>query len=156
MVSDIDLAADPDMISRLSAIDPERLPPVSKPGRLGPPLARVGKFIAIGLNYRDHAVEANLPIPSEPIVFTKANSCIVGPDDTVLIPRGSEKTDWEVELGVVIGKVTRYIREADGLDHVAGYLTVNDVSERAFQIERGGSWDKGKGCDTLAPSVRGS
>jgi 2-keto-4-pentenoate hydratase/2-oxohepta-3-ene-1,7-dioic acid hydratase in catechol pathway len=111
----------------------------------------VGKFIAIGLNYADHAAETGAKIPSEPIVFMKATSCIVGPNDTVLKPRGSIKMDWEVELGVVIGSVARYVSEADAPKHIAGYCVINDLSERHFQLERGGQWDKGKGCDTFGP-----
>ena len=119
--------------------------------RLGPCVGSVGKFIAIGLNYADHAAETGAKIPSEPIVFMKATSCIVGPNDTVLKPRGSIKMDWEVELGVVIGSVTRYVSEADAPKHIAGYCVINDLSERHFQLERGGQWDKGKGCDTFGP-----
>jgi 2-keto-4-pentenoate hydratase/2-oxohepta-3-ene-1,7-dioic acid hydratase in catechol pathway len=119
--------------------------------RIGPCVGNVGKFIAIGLNYADHAAETGARIPAEPIVFMKATSCIVGPYDTVLKPRGSTKLDWEVELGVVIGKVARYVSEAEAPAHVAGYCVVNDLSERAFQLERGGQWDKGKGCDTFGP-----
>jgi len=111
----------------------------------------VGKVICVGLNYRDHAVEANMPIPSEPILFLKPTSAIVGPNDNVEIPLGAEKTDWEVELGVVIGKPGKYVPVELALDHVAGYCVVNDVSERSYQLERGGTWDKGKGCDTFAP-----
>ena len=109
------------------------------------------KFIAIGLNFADHAAESNLPIPSEPVVFMKAISCLNGPNDDVVIPRGSLKTDWEVELGIVIGKAASYVTKEEALDHVAGYVLINDVSERAFQIERGPTWDKGKGCDTFGP-----
>ena len=119
--------------------------------RLGACVAGVGKFIAIGLNYADHAAETGAKIPGEPIVFMKATSCIVGPNDTVLKPRGSTKLDWEVELGVVIGKVARYVSEAEAAAHIAGYCVINDISERAFQLERGGQWDKGKGCDTFGP-----
>ena len=119
--------------------------------RLGSPIARVPKFIAIGLNYADHAAESNLPIPAEPVVFMKATSCIQGPNDDVMLPKGSVKTDWEVELGVVIGTRASYVSQKDALDYVAGYCTINDVSEREFQIERGGTWDKGKGCDTFGP-----
>src|SRR5438309_1730210 len=138
-------------LKALSAIDPSSLPLVSGNPRLGLPFAGTRKFIAIGLNYADHAAESNLPIPQEPVVFTKAISCLQGPDDPVMIPRGSVKTDWEVELGIVIGSTASYVPEAEALDHVAGYCVVNDVSERAFQIERGGTWDKGKGCDTFGP-----
>ena len=127
------------------------LPAVQGSPRLGSPLTGVRKFIAIGLNFADHAAESNLPIPAEPIVFMKATSCIQGPDDAVMLPRDSMKTDWEVELGVVIGTRARYVTEDEALDHVAGYCTINDVSEREFQIERGGTWDKGKGCDTFGP-----
>ena len=127
------------------------LPAVQGSPRLGSPLTGVRKFIAIGLNFADHAAESNLPIPAEPIVFMKATSCIQGPDDAVMLPRDSVKTDWEVELGVVIGTRARYVTEDEALDHVAGYCTINDVSEREFQIERGGTWDKGKGCDTFGP-----
>ena len=119
--------------------------------RLGSPLTGVRKFIAIGLNYADHAAESGLPIPAEPIVFMKATSCIQGPNDSVMLPRDSVKTDWEVELGVVIGTRARYVTEDEALGHVAGYCTINDISEREFQIERGGTWDKGKGCDTFGP-----
>ena len=131
--------------------DTSALPVVEGSPRLGSPLTGVRKFIAIGLNYADHAAESNLPIPAEPIVFMKATSCIQGPDDAVMLPRGSVKTDWEVELGVVIGTRARYVAEDEALNHVAGYCTINDVSEREFQIERGGTWDKGKGCDTFGP-----
>ena len=120
--------------------------------RLGPPIARPGKILCIGLNYRDHAIETNSPIPTEPVVFMKAPNCIVGPNDAVLIPRGSSKTDWEVELGVVIGAEARYLASPDDAwASIAGYVMANDVSERAFQIERGGQWDKGKSCETFCP-----
>ena len=145
----------PDALARLRDLDLTRLPLVDgRPQqdlRLGPCVGQVGKFICIGLNYADHAAESNMPIPAEPVVFSKWTSAIVGPDDDVEIPRGAEKTDWEVELGVVIGRGGRYIAEADALAHVAGYCVVNDVSERAYQLERGGQWDKGKGCDTFGP-----
>ena len=145
----------PDGLDRLRALDPSSLPLVEgRPQdglRLGACVGSVGKFICSGLNYADHAAETNAPIPQEPIVFAKWTSAIVGPDDDVEIPRGSVKTDWEVELGVVIGKPGRYIDEADAMDHVAGYCVINDVSEREFQLERGGQWDKGKGCDTFGP-----
>ena len=131
--------------------DVSALPAVVGSPRLGSPLTGVRKFIAIGLNYADHAAESNLPIPAEPIVFMKATSCIQGPVDPVMLPRDSVKTDWEVELGVVIGTRARYVTEDEALHHVAGYCTINDVSEREFQIERGGTWDKGKGCDTFGP-----
>ncbi|HEV6967434.1 ureidoglycolate lyase [Roseateles sp.] len=153
-----DLAGDaltPAGLARLREIDPATLPLV--PGapqaglRLGPCVGRVGKFICIGLNYADHAAESGLPVPTEPVVFAKWTSAISGPDDPVQIPRGSVKTDWEVELGVVIGQGGRYIEEADAMQHVAGYCVVNDVSEREWQLERGTQWDKGKGCDTFGP-----
>ena len=140
-----------DQLARLAAIDPASLPVVDGNRRLGVPLSGIRKFIAIGLNFADHAAESNLPIPAEPIIFTKATSCLTGPDDDVMIPRGSEKSDWEVELGVVIGTRARYVTEEDALSHVAGYVLVNDVSERAFQKEKGTQWDKGKGCDTFGP-----
>ncbi|WP_312148030.1 fumarylacetoacetate hydrolase family protein [Brevundimonas sp.] len=138
-------------LAALKAIDPASLPLVEGQPRYGVPVKGVRKFIAIGLNFADHAAESNLPIPAEPVVFTKAVSCLTGPNDTVVIPRGSEKTDWEVELGIVIGQRASYVEQADALDHVAGYVLINDVSERAFQTERGGTWDKGKGCDTFGP-----
>jgi len=138
-------------LARIAALDPAALPRVAEPGRLGPCVGRVGKFICIGLNYADHAAESGLAVPDEPVVFMKATSAIVGPRDDVIQPLGSTKLDWEVELGVVIGAVTRYVPEDRALDHVAGYCVVNDVSERAFQLERGGTWDKGKGCDTFGP-----
>jgi len=138
-------------LEALATLDPETLPVVDGNPRLGPPVAGVGKFIAISLNFADHAAESNLPVPSEPVVFMKATSCIVGPNDEVVIPRGSKKTDWEVELGVVIGTRASYVAKEAALAHVAGYVVVNDVSEREYQIERGGTWDKGKGCDTFGP-----
>jgi 2-keto-4-pentenoate hydratase/2-oxohepta-3-ene-1,7-dioic acid hydratase in catechol pathway len=126
-------------------------PEVSEDVRLGPPVARPGKIICIGLNFRDHAAESDMALPQEPVVFFKATSALAGPNDDVIIPRGSEKTDWEVELGVVIGKPALYVDEADAMEHVAGYVLHNDYSERAFQLERGGQWVKGKSCDTFAP-----
>ncbi|MDG2523052.1 fumarylacetoacetate hydrolase family protein [Caulobacter segnis] len=138
-------------LAKLKAIDPTTLPVVEGEPRYGVPVNGSRKFIAIGLNFADHAAESNLPIPEEPVVFTKAISCLTGPNDPVVIPRGSLKTDWEVELGIVIGKAASYVEQADALDHVAGYVLINDVSERAFQTERGGTWDKGKGCDTFGP-----
>ena len=144
-------ALSPSGLDALRAIDPAALPLVAEGTRLGPCVGAVGKFICIGLNYADHAAESNMPIPEEPVVFSKWTSAIVGPDDDVEIPRGSVKTDWEVELGVVIGQGGRYIAEEDALAHVAGYCVVNDISEREFQLERGGQWDKGKGCDTFGP-----
>ena len=146
----------PDLLSaeglaKLAAIDTGSLPVVEGEPRYGVPVNGSRKFIAIGLNFADHAAESNLPIPAEPVVFMKAISCLNGPNDDVVIPRGSVKTDWEVELGVVIGKAASYVSKEDALDHVAGYVLINDVSERAFQIERGPTWDKGKGCDTFGP-----
>jgi len=138
-------------LAKLKALDPASLPLVTGTPRIGPCVGRVGKFIAVGLNYTDHAIETNSPIPKEPILFMKATSCIVGPNDTVVIPKKSVKTDWEVELGIVIGSKASYVSEEEALDHVAGYCVVNDVSEREFQIERGGTWDKGKCCDTFGP-----
>ena len=138
-------------LAKLAKVKTDALPLVRGARRLGPPLSGVGKFVAIGLNYADHAAEAGMPIPKEPIVFMKATSCIVGPDDDVMLPKGSKKSDWEVELGVVIGTRARYVSQKDALVHVAGYCLVNDVSEREYQIERGGTWDKGKGCDTFGP-----
>jgi 2,4-didehydro-3-deoxy-L-rhamnonate hydrolase len=144
-------AVTPAALDRLRGLDPLTLPVVEGEPRLGVPVAGIGKFLAIGLNYADHAKEAGLEPPPEPIFFTKAISCLNGPNDPVMIPRGSEKTDWEVELGVVIGTTCRYVEEADALSHVAGYVLANDVSERAFQKELGSQWDKGKGCDTFGP-----
>jgi 2-keto-4-pentenoate hydratase/2-oxohepta-3-ene-1,7-dioic acid hydratase in catechol pathway len=144
-------ALSPESLKTLAATDPAKLPRAPKDARLGACVGGVGKFIAIGLNYADHAAETGAKIPSEPIVFMKATSCIVGANDTVLKPRGSLKMDWEVELGVVIGSITRYVSEADAPKHIAGYCTINDLSERHFQLERGGQWDKGKGCDTFGP-----
>jgi 2-keto-4-pentenoate hydratase/2-oxohepta-3-ene-1,7-dioic acid hydratase in catechol pathway len=141
----------PDALAKLGAIDLKGLPLVDGSPRLGPCVAGTGKFICIGLNYSDHAAETGATVPPEPIIFMKASSAIVGPNDDVLIPRGSEKTDWEVELGVVIGKTAKYVSEADALDYVAGYCVTNDVSERAFQTERAGQWTKGKSCDTFGP-----
>jgi ureidoglycolate lyase len=131
--------------------DAGALPVLDASQRIGACVAGVGKFICIGLNYADHAAESGMPIPKEPIIFMKATSAIVGPNDDVIIPRGSQKTDWEVELGVVIGKEARYVDEVNAIEHVAGYCVANDVSEREFQLERGGQWDKGKGCDTFGP-----
>jgi len=148
-----DIAGDvltPEGLARIAALDLSALPAVTV-NRIGPCVGRVGKFLCIGLNYADHAAESGLPIPDEPVIFTKATSSIIGPDDDIQIPRGSAKTDWEVELGIVIGKGGVYIDEADAMDHIAGYCVINDLSEREFQIERGGTWDKGKGCDTFGP-----
>ena len=141
----------PQSIARLQDIDPSTLPLVEGSPRIGACVGQVGKFICIGLNDADHAAETGAAIPAEPVVFSKWTSAIVGPDDNVEIPRNSRKTDWEVELGVVIGKGGRYISESDALEHVAGYCVINDVSEREFQLELGGTWDKGKGCDTFGP-----
>jgi 2,4-diketo-3-deoxy-L-fuconate hydrolase len=148
-----DIAGDallPESLAKIAEIDLSTLP-VLDDGRIGPCVGQVGKFICIGLNYSDHAAETGAEVPKEPVIFMKATSAICGPNDTVLIPRKSVKTDWEVELGVIIGKGGVYIDDADALDHVAGYCVVNDVSEREFQIERAGTWDKGKGCDTFGP-----
>lgn len=151
-VTDIDGdTLQPATLNALRQLDPHSLPLVSGEPRLGACVARSGKFICIGLNYADHAAETGAEIPKEPVVFSKWTSAIVGPNDDVEIPRDSVKTDWEVELGVVIGTGGRYISEADAMAHVAGYCVINDVSEREFQIERGGTWDKGKGCDTFGP-----
>ncbi|KQZ15407.1 2-hydroxyhepta-2,4-diene-1,7-dioate isomerase [Mesorhizobium sp. Root554] len=142
----------PEGLAQLAALDSASLPKVEGQPRLGPCVAGTGKFICIGLNYSDHAAETGATVPSEPIIFMKATSAIVGPDDDVLIPRGSVKTDWEVELGVVIGKTAKYVSEAEALDYVAGYCVAHDVSERAFQAERQGQWTKGKSCDTFGPT----
>jgi 2-keto-4-pentenoate hydratase/2-oxohepta-3-ene-1,7-dioic acid hydratase in catechol pathway len=136
-------------LGALAAIDLGSLPLVAGSPRLGPPIAGTGKFICIGLNYSDHAAETGATVPPEPIIFMKATSAIVGPNDPIIIPRGSEKADWEVELAVVIGKRAKYVSQADALNHVAGYCVTNDVSERAFQIERSGQWTKGKSCDNF-------
>ena len=138
-------------LGQLRALDVNKLPRVDQPGRLAPPWSGCGKFLCIGLNYVDHAAEAGMPVPKEPILFMKPISVRVGPNDAVVLPQGSVKGDWEVELGVVIGTRARYVSEADALQHVAGYCVVNDVSEREYQLERGGQWDKGKGCDTFGP-----
>ena len=141
----------PQSIASLASFDPATLPLVEGAPRLGPCVAGVGKFLCIGLNYADHAAESGMELPPEPVVFMKATSAIVGPNDDVEIPRGSTKTDWEVELGVVIGKPAKYVPEEDALDHVAGYCVITDLSEREFQLERAGQWVKGKSCDTFAP-----
>ena len=141
----------PKGLDKLRALDAASLPIVEKPGRIAPPWSGCEKFLCIGLNYADHAAESNLPIPKEPILFMKPISARTGPNDAVVLPQNSVKSDWEVELGVVIGSKARYVSEADALAHVAGYCVVNDVSEREYQIERGGTWDKGKGCDTFGP-----
>lgn len=141
----------PRELAKLAKLRPESLPQVSGSPRLGVPYIGISKFIAIGLNYADHAAESGVPVPKEPIVFMKATTCITGPNDDVVIPKNSTKTDWEVELGVVIGTTAQYVSTERALDHVAGYCIVNDVSERNFQLERGSQWDKGKGCDTFGP-----
>ncbi|MBC8723704.1 ureidoglycolate lyase [Paraburkholderia sp. RAU6.4a] len=152
VVGDIDGAGLGDeSLAKLRALDPATLPVVEGNPRVGPCVGKIGKFICIGLNYADHAAESNLPVPAEPVIFNKWTSAISGPNDDIEIPRGSKKTDWEVELGVVIGKAAKYVDEANALEHVAGYCVVNDVSEREWQIERGGTWDKGKGFDTFGP-----
>ena len=138
-------------LAKLAKLKTDALSRVEGKPRMGCPISHVGKFIAIGLNYADHAAEAGMPIPKEPIVFQKATSCIQGPNDDVMLPKGSRKSDWEVELGVVIGSVASYVSLKDALNYVAGYCTINDVSEREYQLERGGTWDKGKGCDTFGP-----
>ena len=152
IIADIDVGQLSDKaLRKLGKIVPESLPLVRGNPRFGVPIARVGKFIGIGLNYSDHAEEAGMALPAEPIIFMKAISSLSGPDDAVMLPKDSKKTDWEVELGVVIGTRARYVSEADALKHVAGYCVVNDVSERSYQLERGPQWDKGKGCDTFGP-----
>jgi len=145
-------ALQPDSLKKLAALNPAELPLASGDLRIGPCVGKIGKFVCIGLNYADHAAETGAPIPKEPIIFMKATSAVIGPNDEVEIPRGSQKTDWEVELGVVIGRNAKYIPENAAMDYVAGYCVVNDVSEREYQIERGGQWDKGKGCDTFGPT----
>ncbi|SCZ19936.1 MULTISPECIES: ureidoglycolate lyase [unclassified Pseudomonas] len=144
-------ALGPDSLAALATLDPRSLPLVAGQSRIGACVGQVGKFICIGLNYADHAAESNMEVPKEPIIFNKWTSAICGPNDDIQIPRGSLKTDWEVELGVVIGKGGRYIDEANAMEHVAGYCVINDVSEREWQLERGGTWDKGKGFDTFGP-----
>ncbi len=138
-------------LARLADVDPSRLPAVAQPVRYAPVVADIGKLICVGLNYSDHAAESGMAVPTEPVLFMKATSSIIGCNDAVVLPRDSVKSDWEVELGVVIGKRARYVDEADALDYVAGYCVVNDLSEREYQLERGGQWDKGKGCDTFGP-----
>lgn len=150
-----DIAGDvllPESLATLRAIDPATLPRVTGAPRIGPCVGHVGKFICVGLNYSDHAAESNMPVPAEPILFMKATSAISGPNDDIVLPKGAEKADWEVELGVVIGRTAKYVSEATALDYVAGYCVVNDVSERAYQLETGGGqWGKGKSCDTFGP-----
>lgn len=138
-------------LAKLAKVKADKLPLVRGKPRIGCPVSQVGKMVAIGLNYSDHAAEAGMAAPQEPIVFLKATTCIQGPNDPVMLPKGSVKTDWEVELGVVIGTMARHVTKKDALKHVAGYTIVNDVSERAYQLERGPQWDKGKGCDTFGP-----
>ncbi|MBO9646087.1 fumarylacetoacetate hydrolase family protein [Pseudacidovorax sp. NFM-22] len=142
---------DDKVVAKLRRLKTDTLPLVRGKPRLGCPVSQVGKLVAIGLNYADHAAEAGMPVPKEPIIFLKATTCIQGANDPVMLPKGSVKTDWEVELGVVIGRQARYVSQKEALDHVAGYCVVNDVSEREYQTERGGTWDKGKGCDTFGP-----
>lgn len=152
VVKDIDGSAiTPEGLNKLRGVDVNALPKVSGNPRYGAPIGNIGKFIAIGLNYADHAKESNLPIPKEPVVFMKATSCICGPNDTVVLPKGSAKSDWEVELAFAIGKTAKNVTEAEALDYVAGYMICNDVSEREWQLERGPTWDKGKGFDTFGP-----
>jgi 2-keto-4-pentenoate hydratase/2-oxohepta-3-ene-1,7-dioic acid hydratase in catechol pathway len=141
----------PAALQRLREIDPATLPLVAQPGRIAPPWQGMGKFVCVGLNYADHAAESGLPVPAEPVLFMKSTGALIGCNDPVVLPQGSQKSDWEVELGVVIGRQARYVSEADALQHVAGYCVVNDLSEREYQLERGGTWDKGKGCDTFGP-----
>ncbi|GAB2781880.1 fumarylacetoacetate hydrolase family protein [Dyella kyungheensis] len=140
-----------DGLRRLKAIDPSTLPRVDGTPRFGAPVAHVGKMLCVGMNYADHAAETNAPVPEQPVLFMKATTAIGGANDAVVIPRGSVKTDWEVELGVIIGEVTRYVDVNQALDHVAGYAVINDLSEREFQLEHGGQWVKGKSCDTFGP-----
>jgi 2-keto-4-pentenoate hydratase/2-oxohepta-3-ene-1,7-dioic acid hydratase in catechol pathway len=140
-----------DGLAAICALNPASLPKVEGTPRIGPCVGGIGKFVCVGLNYTDHAAESGMAIPTEPVLFMKPTSCIVGPYDNVEIPRNSTKTDWEVELGIVIGKTAKYVSPDDAYDHVAGYCVINDVSERGFQLERGGQWDKGKGCDTFGP-----
>jgi 2-keto-4-pentenoate hydratase/2-oxohepta-3-ene-1,7-dioic acid hydratase in catechol pathway len=138
-------------LAKLRAIDPASLPEITAPGRIGTPFTGLGKFMCVGLNYSDHAAESGLPVPPEPVLFNKWTSCFGGPNDAIVMPKNSVKTDWEVELGVVIGSKARYVSLDQALSHVAGYCVINDVSEREYQIERSGTWDKGKGCDTFGP-----
>ncbi len=140
-----------DNLATLAAVDIASLPVVTNPGRIAPPWNGVGKFLCVGLNYADHAAESGMAVPAEPVLFMKATSAVIGANDAVVMPQDSKKSDWEVELGVVIGTTARYVSEADALSHVAGYCVVNDLSEREYQLERGGQWDKGKGCDTFGP-----
>ena len=151
-IADVDgQALTSETLGRLAKLDPATLPIVDGSPRLGCPVGSVSKFVAVGLNYADHAAEANMPLPTEPIIFFKATSCIVGPNDDVILPPGSTKGDWEIELGIVIGRAASYVEEREALDYIAGYCLVNDVSEREYQLERGGTWDKGKSFDTFGP-----
>ena len=151
-IADVDgQALTSETLGRLAKLDPATLPIVDGSPRLGCPVGSVSKFVAVGLNYADHAAEAHMPLPTEPIIFFKATSCIVGPNDDVILPPGSTKGDWEIELGIVIGRTARYVEEREALDYIAGYCLVNDVSDREYQLERGGTWDKGKGFDTFGP-----
>ena len=153
VVRDIDgFALSPAALAMLRAIDPASLPKVGGAPRLGPCVARPVNYVCIGLNYADHAAEAGMPVPKEPIIFLKSLGAFSGPNDDVRMPRGSTKLDWEVELGIVIGSTARYVPESHAMDHVAGYCVCNDVSEREYQLERGGTWDKGKGCDSFGPT----
>jgi 2,4-didehydro-3-deoxy-L-rhamnonate hydrolase len=152
VVKDIDRnTIAPAGLAKLRGIDPETLPVVKGEPRMGVPVSEVSKFVAVGLNYRDHAEEAKMPIPSEPIIFSKAVSCLNGANDDIIQPKGSTKLDWEVELGIIIGTKAQYVPENKAIDHVAGYCAINDLSERNFQLERGSQWDRGKGCDTFGP-----
>lgn len=152
VIADIDARAiSPEGLAKLRAIEPASLPRVPGTPRLGPCVSGVGKFMCIGLNYSDHAAESGMPVPAEPVLFMKATSAISGPNDDIVIPRGSQKTDWEVELGVVIGKKAKYVSVDEALDYVAGYCVINDLSERAFQLESTGQWVKGKSCDSFGP-----
>ena len=152
IISNLDAQAiTPAGLKKLRAIDPESLPVVKGKPRLGVPFTGISKFVAVGLNYSDHAAEAGMPVPSEPILFTKATTSITGPNDPVVLPKDAHKGDWEVELAIVIGTTARYVTEERALDYVAGYCVTNDVSERSFQLERGSQWDRGKGCDTFGP-----
>jgi 2,4-diketo-3-deoxy-L-fuconate hydrolase len=151
VIADIDPALLSSGFAALKDVDPQKLPLVAEGTRIGPPISFIGKFICIGLNYKDHAAESNMAIPEEPIIFMKATSAVCGPDDDVVLPPDAQKGDWEVELGVVIGRECRYVSEADAMRHIAGFCVINDLSERHYQLERGGQWDKGKGCDTFGP-----
>ncbi len=151
VVQDVSSLTLANLLEQLKAIDISKLPTVEGNPRIGACVTNVGKFVCIGLNYKDHADETGAAYPKEPVLFMKATSSIIGPNDDVIIPRGSQKSDWEVELGVIIGKAAKYVSEQDALNYVAGYCVINDLSEREYQLERGGQWDKGKGCDTFGP-----